>query len=166
MPESQIANRLPSGREADLTISREYINVETLEPPTEKDPDWRFVDPAGHVHTYRSRRWKWVVTGYCGCAICACDDEPFEWGEFRCTVCGALVEPGRRPAPPPPPIPGLLEAWLKVTTSEGRGMSVRRSYFLRQAELDALTWPAGVTDEWIDLVAAREPEMLEPIFNL
>lgn len=148
-----VAGRLASGREPVVEISREYINVETAMPQMERDPDWRFVDAAGHVHTYRSRRWKWVVTSVCGCSICWDDGEPYEYGEYRCTVCGALVEPRRRPVRNPVrEVPGLWRGTLKI---EGK------TYFLRGTEIEAYLAQPGLvlTDEWVGLVMSREPEI-------
>lgn len=150
-----VINRLKSGRAPVVEISREAINVETSMPPMERDPDWRFVDAAGHVHTYRPRRWKWVVTGYCRCSICCCEVEPWEWGEYRCTVCEEVVSPGMRPVKDPVMyIPGLWNGTLKI---EGR------TYYLRGDEIEAyLAQPdLQLTDEWVDLVMSREPEIFD-----
>lgn len=168
MPESQVVNRLPSGRDADLTLKREWINVETSITPREPDPNWRFTDSHGHEHRWPSgrKRATWIEVEvrrwWCDC----CMDEHVDC-DLHCRKCGDLVEPGFRDVVNPVrEVPGLTTGWLKVTTYEGSVYAIRRSYLLRGPEIDALTWPEGVTDAWVDLVAKREPEMVEPVFNI
>jgi hypothetical protein len=168
MPEAQIVNRLPSGRSAELTITHEWINVETAITPRERDPDWVYVDSHGHEHRWPTGRkratWEEVEISRWWCY--ECHDEHVDY-ETRCRKCGDPVKPGMRDvANPVREVPGLTTGWLKVTTYEDANYAIRRAYLLRKEEIDALTWPKGVTDAWVDLVAAREPEMVEPLFNL
>lgn len=81
-----------------LALSLE-VNTDQIYAPSlggqERDPNWRFVDSHGHVHTYQNQEkmWEWVVDYSYWCDFCRDDHDA---GEFRCKHCGDEVTPGTR----------------------------------------------------------------------
>jgi len=84
-----------------VQIHRDVIDVSTISD-MRPDPDWEYVDPEGHVHRHgdgnvpSTVEWAWpegVTDGV------EWHWEVTDWGEYRCTECGAPVEPGYLPDP-------------------------------------------------------------------
>lgn len=81
------------GRYVDEVITESNpIEISTIGPIP--DPDWRYVDMAGHVHRYdneaKMRRYYVDLT---------CDDG-YDIGHNECIHCGEWIVPGTKPSPP------------------------------------------------------------------
>lgn len=146
----KVLPRLPSGREPIIEINRDTVNVEAM-TQVEPDPNWRFVDYGGHVHTWATlgRTCRESTSEY-WCE--ACGDEHTE-SSWRCLICNVEIEPVYRSAENPAcEVPGLWQGTLKL---EGK------TYHLRGPEIEAfLALPnLRVTDGWLDFVTVRDPEI-------
>ena len=131
---------LADGARATVTLERELIDIRLSVQPMKVDPDWRWVDPAGHVHDASLSKAHWVVLYSYWCEQCW---DEHEEQELQCRYCGARVEPRRVPDYSQPDyIEGLLEG--RLTVERGR---VTSTYLLLRDALDRLQ--DGVTDEWV-----------------
>jgi hypothetical protein len=68
---------------------------------SERDPDWRYTDRAGHAHAYGPNftlptLWWHKVPEYDE------DGEEYDAGYYQCLECGQKVTPGRRQPMGPP----------------------------------------------------------------
>lgn len=95
-----------------MSMERERIMVSSCSGHYEPDPNWRYVDHAGHVHTYdnadkmrmdvleKAEDWEHDEGS----------QEFYPNGDIVCRHCGELIEPGTVYHPPsmyPQSIPGL-----------------------------------------------------------
>lgn len=115
------------------------------------DPKWKTTDESGHVHSSLDLL-EWVVTGTYWCD--SCHDE-HEEGEYRCRLCGEVVEPsyvwtGEESFT----VPGLTDVILRMDDG--------RSFFLRGEET-TVEWPPSA--EWLAKVTSREPDEFSPVFQ-
>jgi hypothetical protein len=101
------------GNNYSITVEREFHEFHVLE---ETDPNWRFVDASGHVHTYAPDgsvpTVESVSLGTYWCEGCCDEHEDFE---TRCVRCGERVTPGTRAPSGPTRIPGLTTVTATFT---------------------------------------------------
>jgi hypothetical protein len=87
-----------------IEVDCEVIEMNTMGLIKVDDPDWKFVDKAGHGH-FRKKKdlptLEWVVTGTQWVGDEYGGDE-YEVGEYRCKVCAEVVEPGTKMETPKP----------------------------------------------------------------
>jgi len=117
-----------------IEFHREEIPVETMHPEMVPDEKWRFVDANGHGHFWEGEdlpTLEWVVTGaeWYG-------DEYESWeveiGEYRCRLCGEVIEPKRLAKYGPKFLPGLATFTVSINgesfilTEEGYAQSVEK----------------------------------------
>ena len=93
-----------------ISFEREEIPVGSLTPSRVPNEKWRFVDSQGHGHFWTGKllpTLKWVVTGtkWVGDDF---EHEEIEIGEWRCSQCEEVVEPGMRVDFSPRSVPGLV----------------------------------------------------------
>ena len=82
-----------------LEVEHEVVEIRFATTPMEVDPDWRYVDEAGHLHAYvdgKTPTLEWVVDRTWWCEDCG---ENHEDGHLACKVCREEIEPGRKPGP-------------------------------------------------------------------
>jgi hypothetical protein len=99
-----------------IEMEREMVNVETMFPAKVPDEKWRFVDSHGHGHFWDGKELptlEWVVTGteVVGDEI---ESEVYEVGEYRCRLCGEVLEPKQRDEWGPTHIPGLATYTITI----------------------------------------------------
>jgi hypothetical protein len=99
-----------------ISWEREEVPVATMHPTQVPDPDWRFIDKAGHGHFWKKDKLptlKWVVTGktWVGDEY---DGYEIELGEYQCKNCGEAVEPKKRSEYGPTSIPGLTTFTIAI----------------------------------------------------
>lgn len=70
-------------------MSYVHFDYYDVTPASEPDPNWSYVDPAGHVHTWTSGTWAYVEDD-------PADDEYPASGHYECKECGARVWPRER----------------------------------------------------------------------
>lgn len=117
---------LPDGRV--LTATCELIEVTSLSD--RPDPAWRFVDAAGHEHTYVDQTYPtlvWVVDQEDYVVIE--DGYPEEYpgeGHYECGECGEVVTPAQiGPSPYREFVPGVVSYFLDdepITEDEYRAI--------------------------------------------
>jgi hypothetical protein len=100
-----------------ITVEREEIPVETMNPTKVADEKWRFVDKEGHGHFWEGETLptlEWVATGkqWVGDEF---DGEEYEVGEYRCRLCGEVVEPRKRVEYGPRSIPGPASFTVEIS---------------------------------------------------
>lgn len=129
-----------------VVFEREVIEVKTLVPPTEPDPDCTYRDKAGHLHDWTKAllRWKVIRTWWCE----DCRDEHTD-EEQVCILCGEKIEPGRQPAPNPAYIQGLMDARLEAEDG--------RVWALRPEEMPKVDATDGLV-AWAAKIMEREPD--------
>ena len=97
-----------SGDFGTLRIEREWIDVTMMGGNWKYDPDWEFVDRAGHTHWRFDARFPtlvWVVDD-----VHYHDGDECADGHLACSLCFEPIEPGRVPASSF--IPGLVSYYL------------------------------------------------------
>jgi hypothetical protein len=110
-----------NGREVEDAMLQYWPTPEHVASKQERpDPEWRFVDNAGHVHTYDRHGFASTLTfvvdrvsGYDE------DGEPIEDGHFACAICGQAVAPGFKRAGPPQSVASTK--WLVSATVDAFG---------------------------------------------
>lgn len=131
-----------------LTFARETVDVSTR-GHHELDPAWSYTDPAGHVHIAIDSL-EWIVTGTYWCEECR---DEHEAGEYRCRLCGAVVEPRwvwKDTAGIAQYAPGLL--LVTLTTEDGR------IFVLSSDEIAAISADGSLAPGLYDRIIAREPD--------
>lgn len=115
-----------------LTIETEMVDV-TLARKTSPDPNWTYVDSAGHYHALASDGTLPTLTATtehreCGGACGADECEGYDVTVYECAICGAEVEPGRITTYPAGRefMPGRTSWTVQVPRNVDRGLlSVR-----------------------------------------
>lgn len=129
-----------------VEYSREELPM-LMSPCKVPDPDWRYVDKAGHGHFWKKTALptlKWVVTGktwigdeYGG--------EEIELGEFRCKLCDEVIEPGKK-LKHPEPLMGPVNFRVTFSLTDGG----TDAYLLNEEEyVEALgEWHKVIKKKW------------------
>lgn len=112
---------------ARLLEFAETPQYETIFPQSEPDPNWRWIDPAGHEHTYTNPGWSVtnsreepVEPYYCEDCREVHDTET----RLVCSECSCDISPGSRPGRPhvietgPPEIKIVLTGQLLVADGQ------------------------------------------------
>jgi hypothetical protein len=94
-----------------LRVEREVVEVSSLDP-REPDPDWSFVDAAGHEHRWAGSATptleeRVVERWWCH----SCCDEHVD-SILVCAQCGQRVAPGTRRGPAVQYLPGSVTYYL------------------------------------------------------
>lgn len=127
---ASISGRLDSGAEWTLTREQEIVQVETLRGETVVDPDWSWVDPAGHRHAADQLDAEWVVTRVYWCEDCL---DEHEESELRCVHCDVRVSPRWTTLPPQPQeFSGLTSFFLELRDRLPGGMTERATYLVTE----------------------------------
>lgn len=104
-----------------LIIDQGYETVWSA-TATKPDPDWTFIDDAGHFHAYaadgklptlRGEQRHVSCDGSCGGL---CDDEGYSETEWHCLICGVPVIPRRVPDSQSRRIPTLTTWTVELRT--------------------------------------------------
>lgn len=107
-------------------FSIDVAQIEVSSFSDEPDPNWTFIDAAGHYHAYTAdlklptliTRDEWV-------AYEEPDEETGETGymirHLHCAICDEEVQPGRRSGPERKFIPGRMSWTVTVESSVARG---------------------------------------------
>lgn len=101
-----------------ITTETEEIAVDMIQQLKVPDEKWNFVDKAGHGHFWKGKKiptCKLVVTG----SVWVGDEfeaEEIEVKEWKCKICGEIVEPGYRYESSPTHVPGLT--WVALTIDD------------------------------------------------
>jgi hypothetical protein len=151
MAEAVKSFRLDDGGVVVVTLEREVIDLRTQFQPTKVDPDWTWIDPAGHDHDATLESAEWVEENIGWCDLCR--DDHGEWS-LRCRRCSAVLEPRRVPDyAQPKMMPGLLKG-----TMELRRHGSRTDYVLTPEMLGAMGDLAddAKREAWVVSVEARE----------
>lgn len=86
--------RVVIGPRISIEAELEVEVIHTLYPQRVPDIGWGYTDPAGHLHGFTPDgdvpTLEWVVTLVYYCEDCRDDHSE---GEYRCKICGAVVEP-------------------------------------------------------------------------
>ena len=129
-----------------FSIDAELITPEFLDPPRELDPDWRFVDDKGHLHSFDTIGIT-LKEQIIGSWYCEEHDEVHEEYGYLCASCGQEIEPGKRPGKVHPII-GPLTVTIKTDgrppepfDSQERFLGVLR---VAGAEYLVKVYPSGV----------------------
>jgi N-acetylneuraminate synthase len=100
----------------ELRIECEAHDVTPREEP---DPEWRYTDRAGHVHTYDTEMEvptaTWVSQGP---YWCDCHGDMVEDHVLECSECGEVISPGMRAVNEARSVPGLISAYGTVYRGE------------------------------------------------
>lgn len=100
-----------------VSIERDMISVDIMARVRVPDPDWRYIDKAGHGHFWKGKKLptlKQVVVGtqWVGDEY---DGDEYDIKEWWCKLCSEPIEPGMREETPAP-IPG--QTWVTVTIGD------------------------------------------------
>ena len=143
-----------AGKNYKLTYERDYVTVSSLYP--EPDPDWTFVDAAGHRHDGSGETLEWVFTRTYWCEEC-CDEH--EEGEWRCLECGEVLVPGTRTAQDRQ-LPGLARLTLEAEWSDAAGWVCHGTWVVRPDEMKTFPADEGERDAWVERIRERDPDSL------
>lgn len=111
-------------RAGSLSIETELIDTTMAGPSYKPDPEWTFVDKAGHFHAFTHDGFLPTLERYekhlnCdGSCAGVCSDEGYTETRYRCRICRKRVKPAyvvKVPGGLPQSMPGLT-AWT-VTVS-------------------------------------------------
>lgn len=146
-----------TGEGWQVTVRRELLDATPL---MEQDPDWKYVDPAGHKHVYVGGEAKglhvptvrFVTTGRYWCDRCL---EEHEEGEHRCLECQSPVEPGMRTPIARHHVPGLRQ----IEGSVNRGTPAFDSLMMSDGDSDVLSLTGNDGREAIILHGVRATVM-------
>lgn len=112
--------RMPS---ISISTETEEIPVSSMSPSKVPDEKWRYVDKKGHGHFWaeddKLPTLEWVVTGkeWVGDEYDACE---YEVGEYRCRLCGEVVEPKKKLSYGPSHLPGLTWFTISIANEDFR----------------------------------------------
>jgi hypothetical protein len=156
-PLRQGSNRKEVGMSnISIEMNREIIDVPTRGSHV-PDPGWSHTDSHGHVHRFAARELptlEWVVTGIYWCDECR---DEHEEGEWRCRICGDVVEPHYNfTGPEMLHIPGLVDYTLRI---DGRSywLTAEEASSLQGLEREALIARVTEIAATKDASATREP---------
>lgn len=142
MNEQTVAMRLLDGAAVTLTVKQGWINVCTSVQPTKVDPDWTWIDPAGHTHDARLKKAVWKIVRVWWCEDCRDEHEDHE---LVCRYCSAKVKPRYVPDyDQPTHIPGLKEATLDVDRD-----GVRSTYIVASELLESVPVTEDGFADWV-----------------
>jgi hypothetical protein len=119
--------------QVSITFEREQIPVHSFRPDLVPDEKWRYLDQRGHGHWWNGTdlpTLEWVVTGTESIGDEYSWDE-IEVGEYRCRLCGEVVEPAKREVPGPDYIPGLVTVTVSI---DGESFLLTQEEYARSLE--------------------------------